>query len=122
MPIRYPSDPELALLSSWPDEIAAEDAVTYITRSTDDLSRLAGFNQQENRLGVCCAAGDAAWLGWIPDDLTGCAAAALGRLAWSLASPERLPGCDAWTRARRGLPALLGAERAVRRAGGAALR
>jgi hypothetical protein len=52
MPIRYLSDPELARLSSWPDEIAAEDAVTYFTLSTDDLSWRAGSNRQENRLGV----------------------------------------------------------------------
>jgi len=29
MPVRYLSDPELARLSGWPDEIAVEDAVTY---------------------------------------------------------------------------------------------
>ena len=52
MPIRYLSDPELARLSSWPDEIAAEDAVTYFTLSADDLSWRAGSNRQENRLGV----------------------------------------------------------------------
>jgi hypothetical protein len=32
MPVRYLSDPELARLSSWPDEIADEDAVTYFTQ------------------------------------------------------------------------------------------
>jgi hypothetical protein len=52
MPVRYLSDPELARLSSWPDEIAVEDAVTYFTVSADDLSWLAGFNRQPNRLGV----------------------------------------------------------------------
>ncbi|ACV79923.1 hypothetical protein Namu_3606 [Nakamurella multipartita DSM 44233] len=31
MPVRYPSDPELARLSSWPDEIDVADAVTYFT-------------------------------------------------------------------------------------------
>ena len=50
MPVRYLSDPELAQLSSWPDEIAVQDAVTYFTLSTDDLSWLAGFNRQHNRL------------------------------------------------------------------------
>lgn len=29
MPVRFLSDPELARLSGWPDEIADEDAVTY---------------------------------------------------------------------------------------------
>ena len=33
MPVRYLSDPELARLSSWPDEIAVEDVVTYFTLS-----------------------------------------------------------------------------------------
>jgi hypothetical protein len=52
MPVRYLSDPELARLSNWPDEIAVEDAVTYFMLPADDLSWLAGFNRQQNRLGV----------------------------------------------------------------------
>jgi Domain of unknown function (DUF4158) len=52
MPVRYLFDPELARLSSWPDEIADTDAVTYFTLSADDLSWLAGFSRQHNRLGV----------------------------------------------------------------------
>jgi hypothetical protein len=52
MPVRYLSDPELARLSGWPDEIADEDAVTYFTLSDADVSWLAGFNRQQNRLGV----------------------------------------------------------------------
>jgi hypothetical protein len=51
MPVRYLSDPELARLSGWPDEIADEDAVTYFTLSADDLPWLAGFNRQQNRDG-----------------------------------------------------------------------
>jgi len=47
MPVRYLSDPELARLSSWPDEIAVEDAVTYFTLSADDKSWLAGFNRAQ---------------------------------------------------------------------------
>ena len=42
MPVRYLSDPELARLSGWPDEIADEDAVTYFTLSAGDVSWLAG--------------------------------------------------------------------------------
>jgi len=38
MPVGYLSDPELARLNAWPDEIAAEDAVTYFTLSGDDLA------------------------------------------------------------------------------------
>jgi hypothetical protein len=49
MPVRYLSDPELARLSGWPDEIADVDAVTYVTLSADDLSWLAGFNRQQDR-------------------------------------------------------------------------
>jgi len=51
MPVRYLSDPELARLSSWPDEIDVADAVTYFTPSGDDLSWIAGFNRAENQLG-----------------------------------------------------------------------
>jgi hypothetical protein len=52
MPVRYLSDPELARLSGWPDEIADEDVVTYFTLAADDVSWLARFNRQQNRLGV----------------------------------------------------------------------
>jgi Domain of unknown function (DUF4158) len=68
LPVRYLSDPELARLSSWPDEIAIEDAVTYFTLSADDLSWLAGFNRPHNRLGVAVQVSTLPWLGWIPDD------------------------------------------------------
>jgi hypothetical protein len=84
MPVRYLSDPELARLSSWPDEIAAQDAVTYFTLSTDDLSWLTGFNRQHNRLGVAVQLSTLPWLGWIPDDLAGCPPIALDRLAQAL--------------------------------------
>jgi Domain of unknown function (DUF4158) len=85
MPVRYLSDPELARLSSWPDEIAVEDAVTYFTLSADDKSWLAGFNRQHNHLGVAVQLSTLPWLGWIPDDLAGCPATALDRLADALA-------------------------------------
>lgn len=63
MPVRYLSDPELARLNGWPDEIAAEDAVTYFTLSGDDLAWLAGFNRAENRLGVAVQLSTLPWLG-----------------------------------------------------------
>jgi Domain of unknown function (DUF4158) len=85
MPVRYLSDPELARLSSWPDEIAAQDAVTYFTLSADDLSWLTGFNRQHNRLGVAVQLSTLPWLGWIPDDLASCPPMALDRLTEALA-------------------------------------
>ena len=82
MPVRYLSDPELARLSGWPDEIADVDVVTYFTLSTDDLSWLTGYNRQHNRLGVQLST--LPWLGWIPDDPVGCPPIALDRLAQAL--------------------------------------
>src|SRR6266536_3065135 len=41
MPVRFLSDAELARLSGWPDETAAEDLVTFFTLSPDDLAWLA---------------------------------------------------------------------------------
>src|SRR3954466_3086919 len=101
MPVRYLSDPELAWLSSWPDEIAVEDAVTYFTLSADDLSWLAGFNRQQNRLGVAVQLSTLPWLGWIPDDLAGCPPLALDRLTQALGiSPDTssalLAGYGGW--------------------------
>jgi Domain of unknown function (DUF4158) len=101
MPVRYLSDPELARLSSWPDEIADEDAVTYFTLSADDLSWLAGFNRQHNRLAVAVQLSTLPWLGWIPDDLAGCPPTALDRLAQALGvapdtSSPLLAGYGGW--------------------------
>ncbi len=81
MPVGYLSDPELARLNAWPDEIAAEDAVTFFTLSGDDLAWLTRFNRVENRLGVAVQLSTLPRLGWIPDDLAACPAAALERLA-----------------------------------------
>ena len=88
MPVRYLSDPELARLKSWPGEIADEDAVTYFTRSDNDLLWLAGFHRPENRLGVAVQLSALPWLGWIPDDLAACPAAHSDRGVWLIA-----PGC-----------------------------
>jgi len=43
MPVRYLSDPELARLSTWPGEIADEDAVTYFTLSDADRAWVRGL-------------------------------------------------------------------------------
>ena len=81
MPVRFLSDAELARLSSWPDEIAVEDAVTFFTLSADDLAWLAGFNRPRTGSAPPSKLSTLPWLGWIPDDLAGCPAAALDRLA-----------------------------------------
>jgi len=85
MPVRYLSDPELARLSGWPGEIADEDVITFFTLSADDLAWVRGFNRDENRLGVAVQLCTLPWLGWIPDDLTGCPTVALTRLCGTLA-------------------------------------
>ena len=84
MPVRFLSDADLARLSSWPDEIAAEDLVTFFTLSPDDLAWLAGFNRDDNRLGVAVQLCALPWLGWIPDDPASCPPPALARLAAAL--------------------------------------
>ena len=114
MPVRFLSDPELARLSSWPDEIAEHDLVTFFTLTSDDSRWLAGFNVRvENRLGAAVQLCTLPWLGWIPDDLTGCPAAALDRLADALASrpmtcPSLLAAYGGWEgRTRRDHRALV---------------
>jgi TnpA family transposase len=84
MPVRFLSDAELARLSSWPEEIAAEDLVTFFTLPLDDLGWLAGFNRDGNRLGAAVQLCALPWLGWIPDDPGGCPTPALARLASAL--------------------------------------
>jgi len=81
MPVRFLSDAELARLSSWPDEIADDDLVIYFTLTGDDLGWLASTVRVENRLGAAVQLCTLPWLGWVPDDLDGCPAAATRRLA-----------------------------------------
>ncbi|GAA3605550.1 hypothetical protein GCM10022236_04300 [Microlunatus ginsengisoli] len=90
MPVRFLSDAELARLSGWPDEIADDDLVTYFTLSSDDLGWLVANVRVENRIGAAVQLCALPWLGWIPDELTGCPSAAVDRLAAQLG----LPGDD----------------------------
>ena len=80
MPVRFLSDAELARLSSWPDEIADEDQVTFFSLTSADLGWLGSHVRPENRLGAAVQLCSLSWLGWIPDELTGCPSAAVGRL------------------------------------------
>ena len=80
MPVRFLSDAELARLSSWPDEIADEDLVTFFSLTSADLGWLGSHVRPENRLGAAVQLCSLSWLGWIPDGLTGCPSAAVGRL------------------------------------------
>ena len=52
MPVRFLSDAELAPLSSWPNEIADDDLVTYFTLVSDDLGWLVANVRVENRFGA----------------------------------------------------------------------
>ncbi len=81
MPVRFLSDAELARLSSWPDEIADDDLVTFFTLTSDDLGWLGSNVRVENRLGAAVQLCALPWLGWIPDDLSGCPSPAVDRLA-----------------------------------------
>ena len=92
MPVRFLSDAELARLSSWPDEIAEHDLVTFFTLTSDDAAWLSGNVRVENRLGAAVQLGTLPWLGWIPDDLTGCPSAAVSRLGTHFGlAPDDLP-------------------------------
>jgi hypothetical protein len=92
MPVRFLSDAELARLSSWPDEIAEHDQVTFFALTSDDAAWLSGQVRVENRLGAAVQLCTLPWLGWIPDDLTGCPSAAVNRLGAQLElAPDDLP-------------------------------
>jgi hypothetical protein len=80
MPVRFLSDAELARLSGWPGEIADDDLVTFFTLTGDDLAWLGRNVRVENRLGAAVQLSALPWLGWIPDELSGCPSAAVERL------------------------------------------
>ena len=92
MPVRFLSDAELARLSSWPDEIAEHDLVTFFTLTSDEVAWLGGNVRVENRLGATVQLCTLPWLGWVPDDLTGCPSAAVSRLGGQLGlAPDEVP-------------------------------
>jgi hypothetical protein len=84
MPVRFLSDAELARLSGWPDDVADDDLVTFFTLTSDDMGWLGSNIRIENRLGAAVQLCALPWLGWIPDDLSGCPSAAVDRLATRL--------------------------------------
>ena len=88
MPVRFLSDAELARLNSWPDEIAEHDLAFFMLTS-DDAAWLSGNIRVENRLGAAVQLCRLPWLGWIPDDLTGCLSAAVSRLGSQLGPRTR---------------------------------
>ncbi len=82
MPTRFLSDAELAQLSGFPSDIAAEDLVTYFRLEESDRRWLIGEHRGGvNRLGLGLQLCTLRWLGFVPDDLTSVPAAAVGRLA-----------------------------------------
>ena len=82
MPSRFLSDAELAQLSGFPAEIAAEDLVTYFTLAADDQRWLADEHRgAANQLGLGLQLCTLPWLGFVPDDLATAPPAALHRVA-----------------------------------------
>jgi len=89
MPVRFLSDAELARLSGWPDDVADDDLVTFFTLTSDDLGWLGSNIRIENRLGAAVRLCTLPWLGWIPDDLSGCPSAAVDRRLQRTNGPRR---------------------------------
>jgi len=87
MPVRFLSDAELARLSGWPHDVADDDLVTFFTLTSDDLGWLGSNVRVENRLGAAIQLCTLPRLGWIPDDLSGCPAAAVDRATHRLGAP-----------------------------------
>jgi len=54
--------------------------VTFFMLTSDDVAWLNANVRVENRLGAGVQLCGLPWLGWIPDDLTGCPSAAVDRL------------------------------------------
>ncbi|MGH3450023.1 MAG: DUF4158 domain-containing protein [Haloechinothrix sp.] len=101
MPVRFLSDADLARLSAWPSEIAAEDLVTFFTLTDDDLAWLDAMYRPRNELGAAVQLCSLPWLGWVPDELADCPPAAVARLAAGLGldaatAGELLAGYGGW--------------------------
>jgi Domain of unknown function (DUF4158) len=73
VPTRFPSDAELARLTGWPAEIADADLVTFFSPTSEDLRwPHEAHRGSDSRLGLSMQLCALPWLGWVPDDLTGC--------------------------------------------------
>lgn len=92
MPVRFLSDAELARLSSWPDEIADDDLITYFTLTGDDLGWLGANVRAENRLGAVVQLCALPWLGRIPDELSACPSAVCRLAGQLLLAGDDVPG------------------------------
>jgi hypothetical protein len=105
MPVRFLSDAELSRLGSWPAEIAEHDLITFFTLSSDDAAWLGGNVRPENRLGAAVQLCTLPWLGWIPDDLTGCPSATALPPRPSLIVANPLPACRSAAHPAHPIPA-----------------
>ncbi len=65
------SDDELEQLSSWPAEVARSDLVAYFTLSVEDRRWVRSHRGAVERIGLAVQLGGLAFLGFVPDDLTG---------------------------------------------------
>jgi Domain of unknown function (DUF4158) len=70
---QVPLRPELARLTGWPAEIADADLVTLFSPTSEDLRwPHEAHRGSDSRLGLSMQLCALPWLGWVPDDLTGC--------------------------------------------------
>lgn len=90
MPVRYFSDTEL---SGWPEQINDDDLVTFFTLSTPDLRWVREQGRgATNLLGLSIQLCTLPWLGFIPDEVSGCPPAALAPVAAALGLDPRSAG------------------------------
>lgn len=85
MPARFLSDADLARLTGWPDAVTGDELAVFFTLPGEDVRWLVQEHRGAgNRLGLAVQRCALPWLGWVPDDLTGCPAAAVARLGDAL--------------------------------------
>ncbi|NYT00241.1 MAG: Tn3 family transposase [Methanocellales archaeon] len=70
MPGQFLTKSEREILSSFPHEVAHNDAIIFFTLSSNDMEQVQKRRENQNRLGFALQLGTLRYLGFCPDDFT----------------------------------------------------
>lgn len=102
MPVQLFTEAERARRNCFPETIAYEDLVAFLTLSERDLDSIPRYSAAHNRLGYALQLCALRFMGFVPDDLATAPPAAVAFLAQQLGvDPKVLPAYGAGAHAPR---------------------